>query len=120
MALPQPQLPQSAHAVTIDDIPSKPIDSQHSWTYPGLGCGVLLKPQFPESVLYGQAQSIAFYKATHSPQVTRPLIGTAEAQATQIIKNNFIQPTLNAFGYTLTAFTMNWAPQPETKVPPAP
>ncbi len=38
MVLPQPQLPQSVHDITIDNIPSKPIDTQHSWTYPGFGC----------------------------------------------------------------------------------
>jgi hypothetical protein len=108
MELPRPQLPQSAHDVTIDNIPSKPIDTQHSWTYPGFGCGVLLKPQFPASVLYAQAQQIAFSKATHSTQITRPLITTAEAQATQTIRDNFIQPTLNAFGYMLTQFTIHW------------
>ncbi|HEV2242156.1 MAG TPA: hypothetical protein VGR98_14035, partial [Streptosporangiaceae bacterium] len=60
MVLPLPQLPQSAHDVTIDNIPSKPIATQHSWTYPGFGCGVLLRPQFPDSVLYAEAQTIAF------------------------------------------------------------
>ncbi|MEP7026257.1 MAG: hypothetical protein ABJB47_21135, partial [Actinomycetota bacterium] len=35
MFLPRPQLPQSAHDVTIDNLPSKPISVQHSWTYPG-------------------------------------------------------------------------------------
>jgi hypothetical protein len=109
MTLPQPQLPLSAHDVTIDNIPSKPIDTQHSWTYPGLGCGVLLKPQFPESVLYAQAQNIAFYKATHSPQITRGLISTAETEATQTIRNNFIQPTVNALGYMLDGLTLRWA-----------
>jgi hypothetical protein len=108
MVLPQPQLPQSVHDVTIDNIPSKPIDTQHSWTYPGFGCGVLLKPQFPESVLYAQAQQIAFDKADHSPQITRPLIAAAEAQASETIRDNFIQPTVNAFGYTLTQFTLSW------------
>ncbi len=34
MVLPPPQLPRSAHDVTIDNLPSKPIDTQHSWTYP--------------------------------------------------------------------------------------
>jgi hypothetical protein len=108
MVLPQPQLPQSVHDVTIDNIPSKPIDTQHSWTYPGFGCGVLLKPQFPESVLYAQAQQIAFDKAAHSPQITKPLIAAAEAQASETIRDNFIQPTVNAFGYTLTQFTISW------------
>jgi hypothetical protein len=108
MVLPLPQLPQSVHDVTIDNIPSKPIDSQHSWTYPGFGCGVLLKPQFPESVLYADAQQIAFDKADHSPQITRPLIATAETQAEETIRDNFIQPTVNAFGYTLTQFTISW------------
>ena len=74
MMLPMPQLPQSAHDVTIDDLPSKPIDVQHSWTYPGFGCGTLLKPQFDNSVLYAQAQQIAFYKSTHVAQVTKPLM----------------------------------------------
>jgi hypothetical protein len=109
MVLPQPQLPQSVHDVTIDNIPSKPIDTQHSWTYPGFGCGVLLRPQFAESVLYAQAQQIAFYKSTHVQQVTRPLISTAQSEATQTIQNNFIQPTVNAFGYTLDRFTIRWA-----------
>jgi hypothetical protein len=112
MVLPRPQLPQSAHQVTIDNLPSKPIDSQHSWTYPGLGCGVLLKPQFAESVLYAQAQTIAFYKATHSPQVTGPLIRTAEAEATQTIRDNFVQPTVNAFGYMLDGLNIRWANAP--------
>jgi hypothetical protein len=114
MVLPQPQLPQSVHDVAVDDLPSKPVDTQHSWTYPGFGCGVLLKPQFPESVLYAQAQTIAFYKARHLPQVTRPLIGTAEAEATQTIRDNFVQPTLNALGYTLDRLTVHWAAPPPT------
>ena len=112
MTLPRPQLPQTAHDVTIDNIPSKPIDSQHSWTYPGLGCGVLLKPQFPESVLYSQAQTIAFYKATHSPQITRGLISSAETEATQTIRDNFVQPTVNAFGYTLDSLRIRWTSVP--------
>jgi hypothetical protein len=112
MVLPRPQLPQSAHDVTIDNLPSKPLDTQHSWTYPGFGCGVILKPQFAESVLYAQAQTIAFYKATHSAQVTGPLIRTAEAEAAQTIRNNFIQPTVNAFGYMLDGLTVRWAAGP--------
>ena len=110
MVLPQPQLPQSVHDVTIDNLPSKPIDTQHSWTYPGFGCGVVLKPQFPESVLYAQAQQIAFYKARNAAQITRPLIRTAETEAAQTIQNNFIQPTLNALGYTLDRLTVRWVP----------
>jgi hypothetical protein len=109
MVLPRPELPQSVHDVTIDNIPSKPIDIQHSWTYPGFGCGVVLRPQFPESVLYSQAQQLAFYKAQHAPQVTRPLIATAEATATRTIRDNFVQPTVNAFGYTLDRFAVSWA-----------
>jgi len=112
MVLPKPQLPQSVHDVTIDNIPSRPIDTQHSWTYPGLGCGLILRPQFAQSVLYSQAQTIAFYKATHLAQVTGPLVRTAEGQALQTIRNNFIQPTVNAFGYTLDRFTLRWAAGP--------
>jgi hypothetical protein len=109
MVLPLPQLPQSAHDVTIDNIPSKPIDTQHSWTYPGFGCGVVLKPQFPQSLLYSEAQSLAFYKARHAPGITRQLIATAENEAAATIRDNFIQPTVNAFGYTLDQFTIRWA-----------
>jgi hypothetical protein len=109
MVLPRPQLPPSVHDITIDNIPSKPVDTQHSWTYPGLGCGVVLRPQFPESVLYSQAQHIAFYRSTHFQQITRPLIRTAETEAAQTIRNNFIQPTVNAFGYTLDRLTVRWA-----------
>ncbi len=109
MVLPKPQLPQSAHDVTIDNIPSRPIDTQHSWTYPGLGCGLVVRPQFAQAVLYSQAQYIAFYKATHLAQVTGPLVRTAESQALLTIKNNFVQPTVNAFGYMLDRFTLRWA-----------
>ncbi len=109
MVFPQPQLPQSVHDITIDNIPSRPIDTQHSWTYPGFGCGVVLRPQFPQSVLYSQAQHIAFYNATHAAQVTRPLIRSAETVAAQTVRDNFIQPTVNAFGYTLDQFTIHWA-----------
>ncbi len=115
MALPRPQLPQSVHDITIDNIPSRPIDTQHSWTYPGLGCGLVLRPQFAQAVLYSQAQYIAFYKATHVPQVTGPLVKTAEAQAVQTIRDNFVQPTLNAFGYTLDQFTLRWVDQAGTR-----
>ncbi len=109
IVLPQPQLPQSVHDVTIDNTLSHPIDVQHSWTYPGLGCGALIRPQFAVSVLYGQAQNLAFAQVRQNPQITRPLISTAEAQAAQIIRNNFIQPTVNALGYTLVGFTVLWA-----------
>ena len=112
MMLPAPQLPQSAHDVTIDNLPSKPVATQHSWTYPGFGCGVLVRPQFAQSVLYAQAQQIAFYKATRAPAVTRPLIQSAETEATQTIRDNFIQPTLNALGYTLKQFTLRWTAAP--------
>ena len=82
---------------------------QHSWTYPGLGCGALIQPQFAVSVLYSQAQNLAFAQVRNNPQITRPLISTAEAQAAQIIRNNFIQPTVNALGYTLVGFTVHWS-----------
>jgi hypothetical protein len=112
LVLPQPQLPQSVHDITVDDTFSHPIDTQHSWTYPGLGCGALIKPQFAESVLYAQAQNLAFRQATHNPQVTRPLINAAKAEAAQIIRYNFIQPTVNALGYTLTRFSIRWSGAP--------
>jgi hypothetical protein len=112
MVLPQPQLPQSVHDVTVDDTMSHPINVQHSWTYPGLGCGALIRPQFSESVLYGQAQNLAFTQVRNNPKVTGPLISAAEAQAALIIKNNFIQPTANALGYTLTDFALHWSAGP--------
>lgn len=107
--LPQPQLPQSVHDVTVDNTLSHPIDVQHSWTYPGLGCGALIRPQFSVAVLYSQAQNLAFAQVRQNPQITGPLISTAKAQAAQIIRNNFIQPTVNALGYTLVGFTVHWA-----------
>jgi hypothetical protein len=109
LVLPQPQLPQSVNDVTINNLPSKPVSTQHSWTYPGFGCGVLLRPQFAQSVLYSQAQQLAFYRSTHVPQITRPLINSAETEAAQTIRNNFIQPTVNALGYTLDSFAITWA-----------
>jgi hypothetical protein len=114
MVLPQPQLPQSVHDVSIDNIPSRPLAVQHSWTYPGLACGTVIHPQFPQSVLYAQAQRIAFYRASQVSQVTRPLIKAAETEAVQTVRNNFVQPTVNALGYTLTRFAIQWAsPAPD-------
>jgi hypothetical protein len=109
IVLPLPQLPQSVHDVTVDNTLSHPIDVQHSWTYPGLGCGALIRPQFSVPVLYSQAQNLAFSQVRNNPQITRPLISTAEAQAAQIVRNNFIQPTVNALGYTLAGFTVHWS-----------
>jgi len=111
MALPMPQLPQSVHDVTVDNTLSKPLSTDHSWTYPGLGCGVLIQPQFAQSVLYAQAQSVAFQQATHLPSVTKPLVSAAETEATTMVRDNFLQPTVNALGYTLTQFTIRWVSQ---------
>jgi hypothetical protein len=110
MALPLPQLPQSVHDVSIDNTLSKPVSSDHSWTYPGLACGVLIKPQFSQSVLYAQAQSEAFQQATQLASVTKPLIAAAEKEATTIIGGNFITPTLNALSYKVSQFTIRWVP----------
>jgi hypothetical protein len=110
MTLPNPQLPQSVHDVTIDNTLSAPVSTDHSWTYPGLGCGAVIKPQFAQSVVYADAQEQAFYRVNHVSSVTRPLISAAETEATTMIRDNFIQPTVNALGYTLTSFTLRWAP----------
>jgi hypothetical protein len=109
IVLPPPQLPQSAHDVSIDNSLSQPISVQHSWTYPGFGCGTVIRPQFSQSVLYSLAQSIAFDRVKHMPQVYQPLTTAAENEATQMIRDNFIQPTVNAFGYTLASFSIHWA-----------
>ena len=112
IALPYPRLPQSVHDITVDNTLSQPLNVDHSWTYPGLGCGVLIKPQFAQSVLYAQAQQVAFQRATTDPGVTRPMIGAAQAEATKIIRDNFIQPTVNALGYKLTTFGVRWVAEP--------
>jgi hypothetical protein len=117
MVLPPPQLPQSVHDISIDNIPSRPISTQHSWTYPGFGCGALVRPQFAESILYSEAQDIAFYKSRNSPQITRSLVRTAETEAAQTIRDNFIQPTVNSLGYTLNRFTLRWAASPGAAQP---
>ena len=109
VVLPPPQLPESVHDITVDNTLSHVLATDHSWTYPGFGCGALLKPQFSPAVLYGVAQNLAFAQATHNPAVTRPLISAAENEAAQIIRDNFVQPTVNALGYQLTGFTLRWS-----------
>ncbi len=108
MALPLPQLPQSVHDVSVDNTLSRPVSSDHSWTYPGLGCGVLIRPQFAQSLLYAQAQSTAFYQVTHTQSLIGPLIKAAETEAAQLIRDNFVGPTVNALGYTLSQFSIRW------------
>jgi hypothetical protein len=110
MALPLPQLPQSVHDVSIDNTLSKPVSTGHSWTYPGLACGVLIRPQFSQSVLYAQAQSEAFKQATTVKSVTQPLIAAAEKEAATIIGGNFVTPILNALHYKVSQFTLRWVP----------
>jgi len=39
-------------------------------------------------------------------------VRTAEAEAAHIIRDNFIQPTVHALGYTLDSFTLQWASAP--------
>jgi hypothetical protein len=109
MTLPAPQLPQTVHDVSVDDTLSKPVSTDHSWTYPGLACGAIIKPQFTQSVLYAQAQQEAFTQATTVKSVTQPLIAAAEKQAGKIIGGNFITPTLGALGYKVSSFTIHWA-----------
>jgi hypothetical protein len=108
MALPLPELPQSVHDVAIDNTLSKPVSSDHSWTYPGLACGVLINPQFSPSILYAQAQDEAFQQSTQKQSVSGPLISSAEKEAATIIGSNFIKPTLNALHYKVDSFTIRW------------
>jgi hypothetical protein len=108
MALPLPQLPQSVHDVSVDNTLSQPVSSDHSWTYPGLACGAIIKPQFSESVLYAQAQQEAFTQSTTVTSVTQPLIAAAEKEAGTIIGNNFVTPTLNSLNYKVSKFTIRW------------
>ena len=110
MALPLPQLPQSVHDVSIDNTLSSPISTNHSWTYPGLACGALIRPQFSESALYAQAQTEAYTQATTLPSVTKPLIAAAEKEATTIIRDNFVAPTVGALNYSVSAFSIRWVP----------
>jgi hypothetical protein len=112
MTLPAPQLPQTVHDVSVDNTLSKAVSTDHSWTYPGLACGAIIKPQFTQSVLYAQAQAEAFTQATTVTSVTRPLIAAAEKQAGAIIDGNFITPTLGALGYKVASFTLGWAAPP--------
>jgi len=110
MALPLPQLPQSVHDVSIDNTLSKPTQVNHSWTYPGIGCGELIQPQFAQSVLYAQAQTEAFDQATTLPSVTGPLVTAAEKEAATIIRDNFIVPTVGALQYDVASFAIRWVP----------
>lgn len=109
MTLPQPQLPQTVHDVSVDNTLSKQVSTDHSWTYPGLACGAIIKPQFAQSVLYAQAQAEAFTQATTVKSVTQPLIAAAEKEAGTIIGGNFITPVLGALGYKVSSFTLRWA-----------
>jgi hypothetical protein len=108
ITLPDPQLPRSVHDVSVDNTLSEPVSTDHSWTYPGLACGAIIKPQFSDSVLYAQAQLEAFQQATTLGSVTGPLISVAEHEATKIIGNNFVTPTLNSLNYKVSRFAIRW------------
>ena len=40
------------------------------------------------------------------------MISAAENEAAQIIRDNFVQPTVNALGYKLAGFTLRWSGTP--------
>ena len=108
MALPDPQLPQSVHDVSVDNTLSAPVSSDHSWTYPGLACGAIIRPQFSAAQLYAQAQQEAFRQATTVTSVTAPLTAAAETEAGKIIGGNFVTPALGALDYRVSRFTIRW------------
>ena len=109
MTLPAPQLPQTVHDVSVDNTLSRPVSSDHSWTYPGLACGAIIRPQFAQSVLFAQAQQEAFTQATTVKSVTAPLTAAAEKEAAEIIGGNFVTPALGALRYTVASFTIHRA-----------
>ena len=78
------------------------------WTYPGLACGALIRPQFSHVELYAQAQTEAFRQATTVASVTAPLTAAAETEAGKIIGGNFITPALGALHYRVSRFTIRW------------
>ena len=112
LVLPQPQLPQSVHDITVDDTFSHRSTPSTAGRIRASAAARCSSRSSPLSVLYGQAQNLAFYQATHNPQLTRPLVSAAETEATQIIRDNFIQPTVNALGYSLSGFTLRWSGAP--------
>jgi hypothetical protein len=102
-------LPQTVHDVSVDNTLSKPVSTDHSWTYPGLACGAVIRPQFAQQILFAQAQQEAFTQATTVKSVTAPLTAAAEKEAAEIIGGNFVTPALGALGYTVASFTIHWA-----------
>ena len=40
------------------------------------------------------------------------MVVAAQTEATKIIRDNFIQPTVNSLGYKLTTFTIRWVAEP--------
>jgi hypothetical protein len=108
MTLPDPQLPQSVHDVSVDNTLSAPVSSDHSWTYPGLACGAIIRPQFSAAQLYAQAQQEAFRQATTVTSVTAPLTAAAETEAGRIIGGNFVTPALGALDYRVSRFAIRW------------
>ena len=42
--------------------------------------------------------------------MTKPLIAAAEKEATTIIRDNFVAPTVGALNYSVSAFSIRWVP----------
>jgi len=129
LVLPLPTVSPTVHDVSIDNTLSQPLATDHSWTYPGFGCGAALKPQFPSGIMYSVAQQIAFYLATGKPitidgvnllntststptstQIQQQLIASAEAEAQRMYQYDFIGPTVASYGDRLASLTIHWVP----------
>lgn len=128
LSLPQPTLPD-VHQVAIDNTTSGPIGKpDHSFTYPGLGCGALINPHFSNDEMGKDMQEIAYALATghaitldgitmqpgapSAATIRSKVLAAAEAEAVTMYTNDFIGPTLTRLGYHLRQpVTIKWVPQ---------
>jgi hypothetical protein len=128
LALPTPTLP-TVHQVSVDNTLSGTFGKpDHSWTYPGFGCGGLLNPHFSNDEMGKLMQQIAFALATGqavkidgvkmvsgtpSGVISSQVIASAEAEAKKMFTDDFIGPTVRAYGDKLTSLNIIWVPSPK-------
>ena len=109
MVLPRPQ-PAAVGARHHDRQPSVPphrhpaqLDLPGVW----LRCGAEAPVRTVRAVLAGPADRLL--QGHPRAAGDRPADWQRRDEATQTIRGSFIQPTLNALGYTLDQFTLRWA-----------
>ena len=93
----------------IDNLPPPAARvPQHSWTYPGFGCGAAA-PAAVRPVGAVPAAQTCLLPGGARVRGERPARRRGRSEAAQMVVDDSVRPTVDAFGYALDRFTLGWS-----------